>query len=485
MTSDRVSTGITGLDEILCGGLIANQAYLIKGQPGSGKTTLGFHFLGAGVSQGETVLFIGFGEPEPQLRRNATQIGIDVSQIDFLDLSPTEKFFTENQTYDIFSPAEVEKQPAIDSIIEHIENLKPQRIVLDAITQFRYLAKDEFQFRKQILSFIRFILDRQITLLFTSEGNDLHPDDDLQFMSDGVIKLSDNLEGRSLNVGKFRGSNFLRGHHDLILGDRGMEIYPRFIPETIKRELIFETLSSGIPEIDELLHGGIERGTVTIISGPSGVGKTTLGTQFMKEAAGRGERSVIYTFEEGIETILHRCQAINIPARIMIDRGTLSIVPIEPLQYSPSRFAHLVRQEVERNNVKIIAIDSTSGYKLSIQGDNLIRHLHSLCQNLKNMGVTVILINETATIAGGEFIVTGLGLSYLGDNTIFLRYLELNGQLRKAIGVLKKRVSDFERNLREYKITKYGIKVGEPLTQLRGIISGIPDSIGEKDKEAK
>ncbi len=477
MATERISTGIDGLDEILVGGLITRQAYLIKGQPGSGKTTLGFHFLGAGIAQGETLLFISFSEPETRLRGNAQSIGISLEQVKFLDLSPTEDYFSEDQSYDIFSPAEVEKAPITQKIIDAVERIKPQRIFLDAITQFRFLTADAFSFRKQVQSFLRFILERNITLLFTSEGSDRYPDDDLQFMSDGVIELQMTSDRRTIKVNKFRGSDFAKGIHDLKLSDRGMEVFPRLVPETLQREFKPEAISAGIPEIDELLHGGIERGTTTIITGPSGVGKSTFGMQFMKEAAGRGERSVVYAFEEGTETLLKRCEAINIPVHAMLKRGTLGVISVEPLQYTPNQFVYLVRTEVEQNNARIVMLDSTSGYKLSMQGEDLVRQLHSLCQYLKNMGVTVILINETHSIAGGEFSVTEGGLSYLADNLIFLRYLELDGQLRKAVGVLKKRVSDFERTLREFEITKYGIKVGEPLTQLRGILSGVPEWI--------
>ncbi|MDJ0635086.1 MAG: gas vesicle protein GvpD [Xenococcaceae cyanobacterium MO_188.B29] len=474
MTFKRISTGVAGLDEILSGGLITQQAYLIRGQPGSGKTTLGFHFLNAGVSQGEICLFISFSESETRLRRNAKLIGVNIDKVEFLDFSPTEDFFTEDQSYDIFSPAEVEKAPITQKIIDVIEQIKPQRVFLDAITQFRFLASDSFQFRKQIQSFLRFIIAREITLLLTSEGSNRNPDDDLQFMSDGVIELEITPERRNIRVAKFRGSGFFGGYHELQLTSSGMIIFPSLVPETHQREFKLEVISSGIPEVDELLHGGIERGTTTIISGPSGVGKSTFGMQFMKEAAGRGERSVLYAFEEGVDTIIARCEAVNLPAHVMIDRGTLSIVKIEPLDYTPNQFVHLVRTEVEENNAKIVMIDSTSGYKLSMQGEDLVRQLHSLCQYLKNMGITVILVNETHIVAGGEFKVTEVGLSYLADNLIFLRYLELDGELRKAIGVLKKRVSNFEHTLREFKITKYGIKVGEPLTKLRGILSGIP-----------
>ncbi|BAZ44129.1 KaiC protein [Chondrocystis sp. NIES-4102] len=480
MNLNRISTGITGLDEILSGGLIKNQTYLIKGQPGSGKTTLGFHFLNAGISQGETTLFITFCELEARIRRNAQQININLDQVEFLDLSTTADFFTQDQSYDVFSAAEVEKAPVIQNIINAIARLEPQRIFLDTITQFRFLSADYFQFRKQIQSFIRFLLEKEITLLFTSEASQRYPDDDLEFMSDGVIQLDIETERRSIQINKIRGSNFVGGKHDLELSEQGIQVFPRLVPEIYQRQFKSEIISSGIPEIDELLHGGIERGTTTIISGPSGVGKSTFGIQFMKEAAGKGERSVLYAFEEGMETLLQRCQAINIPAQIMIERGTLSVVLVEPLKYTPNRFFYLVRREVEENNAKIIMIDSTSGYQLSMQGEDLIRHLHSLCQYLKNMGVTVILVNEVHTIAGDNFSVTENGLSYLGDNLVFLRYLELNGQLSKAIGVLKKRVSDFERTLREFSITKYGIKVGDPLDKLRGILNGVPEWIDQK-----
>ena len=479
MTLKRISTGVVGLDKILLGGLIIEQSYLIKGQPGSGKTTLGCHFLAEGKSKGEVGLFISFSEPEVRLRRNAKLIDLNLDGVEFLDLSPTADFFTEDRTYDIFAPEEVEKTPTTASIIATIERVKPQRVFLDAILQFRYLARDSFQFRKQMQSFIDFMRDRQITFLFTSEESKRYPDEDLQFMSDGVIKLKTSPRKRQIEISKYRGSDFVSGNHDLVLNDRGMQIFPSLIPHSRKREFLFESISAGIPEIDELLHGGIERGTVTIVSGPSGVGKSTFSIQFMKEAASRGERSVLYTFEESEETIIKRCEAIDIPIRDMLKGGTLSVVAIEPLKYTSNQFIHYVCQEAEQNQAKVIAIDSTSGYKLSMQEEDLIRQLHSMCQYLTNLGVTVILINETHTIAGAEFSVTEVGLSYLADNLIFLRYLELRGELRKAIGVLKKRTSNFERTLREFQITEDGIKVGEPLTKLRGILNGVPTWIDE------
>ena len=478
----RISTGVVGLDEILFGGLIQKRAYLLRGGPGCGKTTLGLHFLTEGTARGERSLFITLGEPEAELRTNANALGFDLNQIHFLDLSPNAAFFTEMQTYDIFSPAEVEREPVTQQIMEQIEQLKPQRVFLDAMTQFRYLATDAFQFRKQVLSFLRFLVEQGATVLYTSEGSDSAPDDDLQFMSDGVVHLHFQPEGRTVGVSKFRGSDFRSGPHTMRLTDRGMEVFPHLLPEQHLQQFVQETIASGVPELDELLHGGLERGTISILTGPTGVGKTTLGLQFMKEAAGRGERSVVYTFEEARETLLRRCESLNIPVRAMVERGTLSVVQIEPLHLTPDEFAHTVRCEVEQHHAGIVMIDSMAGYRLSLGGDDVVRSLHALCKYLQNMGVAVLLVIEVESIVG-DFHVSDVGISYLADNIVFLRYLELRGELRKVIGVLKKRLSSFERTLREIEMSRYGIKVGRPLTNLQGILTGRISSIDAASKE--
>jgi circadian clock protein KaiC len=482
-SSIRLSTGIAGFDEILHGGLIPGRTYLVRGGPGTGKTTLGLHFLTAGQRSHEKLLFITLGETEEQIRRNAEAIGFDLEGVTFLDLSPSSSLFTEVESYDIFSPAEVEREPITQRILEQVETLKPQRVFLDAMTQFRYLSADTFQFRRQSLSFLRYLLEQGATVLYTSEASTDAPDDDLQFLSDGVIHLDFSPQGRTLTVIKFRGSDFRSGLHTMKLAEAGVEVFPRLLPETYGRDFVAESISSGVPELDELLHGGLERGTISIISGPTGVGKTTLGLQFMKEAAGRGERSVIYTFEEPLETILRRAEAINIPVKAMMARGTLSVVPVEPLKFSPDEFARIVRREVEERQTRIVMIDSTSGYRLSLRGDELVGYLHALCKYLQNMGVAILLISEVEAITG-DFRATQAGLSYLADNIVFLRYLEMQGELRRAIGVLKKRLSNFEKTLREFDITRYGIKVGKPLTELRDILRGTPEWVNVSKRES-
>jgi circadian clock protein KaiC len=472
----RVRTGVPGLDDILSGGLLPARSYIVRGRPGTGKSILGLHFLTAGVSDGETALYINLEETTDEIRHNAASLGFDLDGVDFLDLTPESTEFTEEETYDVFSPDEVEQEPLTAAITGRVRELDPDRVFIDPMTQLRYLAPDQYQFRKQVLSLTRFFGQTGATLLFTSQAHANSPDDDLQFMADGVIELGSAETGRTVAVPKFRGSGTQSGDHTMRIRDTGIDVYPELRPGDHAVDYATETIPSGVPELDEQLNGGIERGTVTIISGPTGVGKTTTGAQFMKEAAGRGERSVIYMFEETERTFLERSAAVNIPVSEMRERGTLGVEEIEALELSPQEFAHRVQTDVESRDASIVMIDGIKGYSLSIRGDEtaLRRKLHSLCRYLKGMGVTVVLIDEVSSVTG-EFQVTEGGISYIADNILFLRHIEMAGELRKVIGVLKKRTSDFQRVLRRFEITEHGIKVGEPLTDVRGILQGTPE----------
>lgn len=478
--TDLVSTGIGGLDEILQGGLVARRSYLVRGGPGAGKTIFGFHFVTA--EGGEPALWITMGEPPKQLKANAAALGFDLSSVHFLDLSPGPEFFAQVEAYDIFAPAEVEREPTTQQIVEVVESVNPRRVFIDSMTQFRYLSSDPFQFRKQALSLIRFLVEKGATVVFTSESSPEAPDEDLQFLGDGIIHLGMCENVRTVEVSKLRGSDFTPGRHEMALTERGMVVYPRIVPSGEDFAFTFELLSSGIPQLDQLLHGGIERGSTTLITGPSGVGKTTLGLVFMKEAAGRGERSCLYTFEEEPAKILHRCDHVNIPARAMVEKGTLAIQRVEPLRYSADAFAKRALDEVAANGTRLIMIDSMAGFRLSLRGADLLSRLHALSLALTQRGVTVFLVDEIPEITGG-FKATEGGFSYLGDNILFMRYLEVAGHLKRAIGVLKKRLGSFEETLREYAITRYGITVGRPLTELRGILSGVPEIVGRTAQE--
>jgi circadian clock protein KaiC len=482
--SDRLSTGIDGLNEILHGGLIAERSYMLRGPAGSGKTILGLHTLQQGIDEGETSLFINLEEDLGDLQANAAALGFDTDAIEFLDLSPTADVFTKDRSYDVFEASEVEQEPLTEEIVDTVTEVDPDRVVVDPLTQLRYLTSGDYQFRKQVVGFMRFLKQQGATVVFTVQDTEDLPTDDIEFITDGTIFLGNTSHVQTISAPKFRGSPTRSGEHAYRITDEGLQVYPALEPSRHESEYRAESVSSGVPEIDELLNGGLSRGTVSIISGPTGVGKTTLGTQFMKEAAGRGERSVIYLFEEGTETFMNRSKAVNIPVDDMIERGTLEVIEVEALERSPQEFAHMVRTEIEENSTDIVMIDGIAGYKLTLRGedDTMLQRMHALGRYLNNIGVTTVFVDETKNITG-EFNATQENISYLADNIVFLRHLELQGELGKAIGVLKKRTSDFERTLREFEITGHGIKVGKPLTGMRGILSGTPEIIDqESDK---
>lgn len=472
---DRVSSGIAGLDEVIHGGFIAGRSYLLTGPPGTGKTTLGWHFLTAG--DGDCALFITFGQPESELRHDAAKQGFALDDVHFLDLSPSAETFANIEHYDVFSPAEVEREPLVRRLMEKVEAIRPKRIFIDSMSYLRAVSSGESHFRKETLAFLRYLTQHGAVVLMTSESSALSPDDDLRFLTGGVIELAYGERNRTVEVTKLRGSMFRSGTHTLTLGDSGALVYPSLNPEHHHVAFEKQQLQCGIEALDRMLHGGIERGTVTLMTGPSGVGKTSVGVQFMKEAAARGERTAIYTFDETRQMLLRRAEGTNTRVERMIDNGALSVTEIEALRYGPDEFANLVRADVDRHGTRLVMIDSVSGYRLSVSGNDLQARLHALCKYLQNVGVTVLLVNELQEI--NDFRISEASISYLCDNIIYLRYIQVarqNGhaELGRAIGVLKKRLSDFDKALYEFAITGDGIRVGAPLASFGGILPPVP-----------
>lgn len=469
--SDRISTGVPGIDTILQGGLVPNRSTLVRGPPGAGKTLFGLHYLTAGVLDGETGLFINMGEPERYLKDDAAAFGFDTDAIDFLHLTPEGKEFHAESTYDVFAPPEVEGAPIAETIAETVEDLDPDRIFVDPMTQLRYLVDDAYRFRKQVMAFLQFLEPRGV--VFTSQATETAPDDDLQFLADAVFELQWDNRRRTVTVSKLRGSGYRVGDHSLRITDDGIAVSPTLRPDAHRRETAIRTLSTGVSELDSLLSGGVERGTVTLLSGPTGVGKTTIGLRFLAERADRGAQSVLYSFEESERTLLERADILDVPVEPLLEDGCLDIVEIEPGAWSTDEFTQRVRRDVEDGEATAVMIDSVGGFRQSLFGADGTGEIAALARYLRNVGVTTLLVNEIHRVTG-EFQVTEGGTSQISDNIVFLRHVEYRGELRKVVGVLKKRTSDFEHSLRELRVTDRGLDVGEPLSELQGILTGTP-----------
>ncbi len=474
MSVERISTGVSGLDEVLDGGLIRGRNVLVRGSPGSGKTIFGLHFLSAGIDAEETALYINMGEPQAYVEETADAFGLNTEQIQFHNLSPTQEQFSERNSYSVFESAEVEQPEFIEDLRDEVDKIKPDRVLLDPITEFRYLTSDERQFRSGVLGLLDYLKEVGATVMLTSQAGGSITDDDIQFLVDAVISLDVTPESRAVNVSKFRGSSFRRGNHSYDITDEGLTVWPTLVPGEQEREVESGTLSSGVAELDDLLYGGLDQGTVTILSGPTGVGKTTTGLQFLIQAALEGKQSILFQFEEAERTIRKRADAIGLPLQDALDSGQLSIVEIDPEEYTVGEFEDLVREAVT-DGTEVVMIDGSQGFQENLRGlDNTTGALLRIGRFLRAAGVSTILVNEVHNITG-DFHATEERTSNLADNIMFLRHVEYRGKMRKVIGTLKMRTSDFERSLRELEITADGIRVGEPLPQLRGILTGTPE----------
>lgn len=478
-----VSSGVDGLDDILHGGLVPGRMYLVHGQPGTGKTLLGMHFLEEGLTGDETVLFIHGEESRDEILANGAAVDIDVTGAEFLDLGPDSDFFTEDYSYDLVDPSDIEQERYTQDIHEAIREIDPDRVVVDPLTQLRYVEANDYQFRKRILAFMRFLKQHEITVVATATPTAQQEyDREIRSLSDGIVELTRGDGGRRIKVSKHRALGQREDDHGMEIRGNGLEVFPQLVPDRHEHPFEPNQIQFGIDELDELVGGGFNQRTVTFISGPTGAGKTSTGTQLLVQAAESDLNSALYLFEEDIETYEHRSESIGMPVSAMREDGSLSVTEIEPRTFSGEEFAHMVRAQVDQQQTDIVMIDGIDGYTTSIRGDenDLVRKLHALTRYLKNRGVTVLITNEIPEITGISS-ATSNNLSYVADNLMFLSYVEIDGSLRNVVGMLKKRAGGFEHNLREFEITADGIRVGESLTGLHGILQGTPRTDGPTD----
>lgn len=482
----RTSTGIDGLDRALRGGFIPNRAYLIGGGSGTGKTILGLQFLLEGVRRGEGGLYISLGEPREEIEENIAQMGWDLDGVEFLDLSPNQVFLDGDESYDVFSPTEVEREKVIEAIKTIVMRVKPQRVVLDSITNLRMLCTDEFQYRKYVMSLMQFLRGMDCTALLIAEIAGMADEDSVAlFACHGVLQLENRVSGKNLSrrllqITKFRGSDYISGRHEYVITNRGIKVFSRLeVPGTARTPEAC-AVPSGIPEIDTMLHGGLDRGATNLIAGHTGTGKTTLAMSFLKEAMARGERCLVYLYEEDVACLTLKLKAVNLPFDKLLASDRLRIREVSPIFTSSDQFAGLIQEDVAEVKPDLVVVDSMNSYLLSVEPeDKRMTALYELCEYLRGSNVTTIFTSEVSTIIG-DLSLTEEGYSHVVDTIMFIRYLEQKGDIYKMINVFKKRMSSHGKEMRQFEITPYGITVGEPLVHLRGVLTGSPVSVRDE-----
>jgi circadian clock protein KaiC len=476
--ADRAATGITGLDEILGGGLTRGRLYLVEGPPGAGKTTTALQFLLEGIRRGENGVYITLSESEQELKSVAASHGWTLDRAHIFEVTPSQDLLGGEQQYTVFHPAEVELSETTRGIREIVERVKPGRVVFDSLSELRLLAGSTLRYRRQVLALKQFLVQRGCTVLVLDDSSASDHERHVQTLAHGILVLEQGQpeygnERRRLRVLKFRGASYSGGYHDFVIRRGGIKVFRRLVAAEDRKPVALEKMPSGVPGIDALMGGGIERGTSTLIAGAAGAGKSSLAARFALAAAERGQRAALFLFDESVNTLVSRCAGLRMDIQPHLAAGTITTQQVDPAELCPGELMHAVA-DAEAQGASVIVIDSLNGYLNALPEERfLLIQLHELLTYLGERGVATIIVGAQRGIIGSN-MQTPADASYLADAVVLLRYFEAGGEVHQAISVVKKRGGSHERSIREFRLSCDGISVGEPLRQFRGVLTGVP-----------
>jgi circadian clock protein KaiC len=480
----RARTGIEGLDNVLYGGLPAGHVYLFEGEPGTGKTTLGIQFLLAGLEVGETGLYVTLSETANELKTVARSHGWDLDHpgLEVFELVSADALGP-GAEQSIIHPAELELSETVQGVMRRVEDIRPQRVVFDSLSEMRLLAQDSLRYRRQVLALKHFFSRHGCTVLMLDDLSATHGDMQLRSIAHGVVWLHQNVgeygdDKRYLRVAKMRGIKFRSGEHDFKLDTGGIEVFPRLVAAEHHQRYTPESVSTGNEALDAILGGGLARGSSTLFVGPSGVGKTTTAVACVHAAVQRGEGAAYYLFDEGLGTLLPRAQALGYDLSGPMAQGLLTINPLDPAEVTAGEFAARVRHAVEQDGVRVVVIDSLNAYLQAMPGSKfLLLQMHELITYLNQRGImTVLVLGLHGVFGEGR---QDLDMSYLSDAVLMFRFFESRGMLLKALSVTKSRTNQHATTIHQFRLGSKGVEVGEALTDFEGVMAGIPRYKGD------
>jgi circadian clock protein KaiC len=489
VVGERAATGVAGLDKILGGGLPRNRVYLLEGDPGVGKTTLALKFLLQGVAEGESSLYVTLSETEEEVRQIATSHGWSLDGVSLFELSALEQQTRIESQNTVFHPSDVELTETTRAILSYVERTNPSRVVFDSLSELRLLAQHPLRYRREVLNLKTYFAGKKTTVLLLDDRTSEPGDMQLQSLAHGVVAMEQmppeyGGDRRRVRVRKLRGSTFISGYHDFNIKHGGLEVYPRLVAADHREEHARTSVSSGLAELDSMLGGGLTRGTSTLIMGPAGTGKSAISSLYATAAARRGEKGIIYAFDEARRTTIERGDALGMKMSEQVDAGRIRVQQIDPAELSPGELADGARKLIEDEGFTFVVIDSLNGYLQSMPAEKyLYTQLHELLTCFGQMGATTVLVMAQAGLFGST--ASPADVSYVADSVVYLRYFEAHGRVRKALSVIKKRTGPHEDTIRELLLANGTLRVGPPLVEFRGVLSPAPEFFGEKVELAK
>lgn len=479
----QLPSGVPGLDEVLGGGIPEYSFNMIAGAPGTGKTTMIQQIMFANATPERPALhFTVLGEPPLKMLRYQQQFGFfDLARVGkdvrFLNLSE--------------EVLQRDLDAVFDRIVHEVEMANPGIVVVDSFRTIIQSSEASIQGHMDLQDFVQRLALRltswEVTSFLLGEYGEAESRGPVFTVTDGVIWLYNEVERnatvRKLRAAKVRGQAPLPGVHTLQISNAGVQIYPRQ-PERAdfgKRRNLSHRLSTGVADLDSMMGGGIPAGDSVLITGPTGAGKTILSTQFIAAGVSQDECAVIAIFEEHPETYIARAQSLGFNIQDMIDRGKLDIMYLRPLDLSVDQALRELEQRVKKINASRVVIDSLSGFEIALAPNfrqDFRESFYRLIQSLTALNITVVSSLETSE--GTDYLrFSPYNISFLSDDIIAIRYIELEGSLRTVLSVIKMRGSEHSRELRVAEVTSHGMEIREALTGYRGIITGVPEPRSE------
>jgi circadian clock protein KaiC len=483
ISTEKAQFGIVGLDDITDGGLARGRLFLLEGSPGTGKTTIATQFLIAGAAAGEPCLYITLSETEDELRIGAASHGWDLDGVDIFELLPPEELLDEQQQQSLLYSSDLELGETTRRIFEAFERIKPQRIVIDSLSEIMLLAQSPLRYRRQILALKHYFARHGATVLMLDDLTADLNDKTMHSIAHGVVHLEElapdyGAERRRTRIMKYRGQKYRGGFHDFVIESGGARVFPRLVASEHRTSFDRSSVTTESTELNALLGGGIDRGSSVLILGPAGTGKSLLTLTFIKTAVARGERAAMFVFDEELGLLFNRALGLGIDLQAMVDADKLVIEQIDAAELSPGEFSERVRLCVEIYQAQTVVIDSVNGYQAAMpQEQALILHMHELLQYLNRQGTTTFLTVAQHGLVGD--MKAPVDVTYLADTVILLRYFEAVGMVRRAISIIKKRTGAHENTIREYVIDGRGLTLGAPLTGFHGVLRGVPTLVNE------